>query len=806
MPDIHRFLFASLIGIFMYVSSAGQTIPAETVKDESVPPKTIELSSVPVHSLEVISQVKQAFKDLIPPHAVKKLKLHNDLVMAMTDTSLLSQADPESPSVNLRYLENRRLMLEEERKKIKNEENSLKELINPLDTLSTWMSNEIAAWNNTISLHKGENISATLLGKMKSTVVFLDSSQSYLNIRTQTLNRLLERTNTMSISIDLSLERTKVLLKRKERNSLYIDAPPFFQLEFAKNYFKEISQSFSNVRNVKLRELGDYFSYHLDSLFFLIVIIILLFLFFNRLRTRIQVNMEGYGKFYKQMFLLMLSQPLAGAIIVSLTLSVVLFPGRPVSFRELQTYVFAIPLIFLLNRILQRLYRLYFYVFTVTLLLCMIQILLSPDTTIYRVMLFLIAIVEIGLLSMLLHKIRKERRATFNQKRMLYVFFALNVLLAVTGLFANIFGRVTLTEMAMNAIFSNILTSVTLFITSILINGMIAGGIDSQTGRKINTFVTYGELIKIRAIRIINIVSVFFWINIVLSAFHVDDFVLGVLFSALTYTFKVGTISFSISLLIIFFSVIFLAYYLAKFLQVMLEQDILIRMPLAKGLPHTIAVGLKYLIVIGGFFLAVNATGMPLDKVTIILGAFSVGIGFGLQNIFNNMVSGLILLFERPIQLGDTVQVGQLTGQVKSIDLRSSNIHTFDGAEVIVPNGQLVSNEVINWTLSDKKRRLEVTVGVGYDSDPVLVHKLLLEIIQTNTGVIQDPEPFVLFSNLGQSSLDFTLVFWIADYNMGRKVKSDVLFDIFRVLGGNGIKIPYPQQDVHIIPGKVREM
>ena len=207
---------------------------------------------------------------------------------------------------------------------------------------------------------------------------------------------------------------------------------------------------------------------------------------------------------------------------------------------------------------------------------------------------------------------------------------------------------------------------------------------------------------------------------------------------------------------------------------------------------------IQYSLITAGFFLAVNAAGIPLDKLTIILGAMSVGIGFGLQNIFNNLVSGLILLFERPIQLGDTVEVGQLTGNVKSIGLRSSNIITFQGAEVIVPNGQLISNEVINWTLSDQKRRVELNVGVSYESDPKLVHRLLMDILNEHTELVKDPEPLVFFNALGESSLDFTLLFWVSDYIHGRRIKSEILFSVFEVFKNNNIEIPFPQRDIHV--------
>jgi len=799
MPRILRFITASLM-VMLHLSSLGQADSLKTKQETEKPPRTIELSGVPIRSLEVESHVKQAFKDMLPPNTVRKYKLSNDLVMAMIDTSLMAQIDPNSPAINLKYLQNRRYMLLEEQKTIDEAEASLREIINPIDTLSNWISRESEAWKNTIKLHAGETLEANIIARMNSTVSFLDSALASLNARTQTLSMLLERTMAMSVSLDLSLERTNLLLSRKERNSLAVDSPPFFSLEFSKNYFREVSLSLLNLKNVKLREIRDYLADHMEAFIGLLFVFVLVYLVFRRLKARIRINMEGVGRFYKDMFILMLSQPMAGSVIITLTLSYLFFPGRPVSFRELQTYIVAIPMIFLMNRMLQRHYRFYFYVFTVTVLLYMIQILLSPETTIYRVSFFLISVVETVLLSLLLHRIRTEKMLNSTQKRWLYGFFALNVLLAIAGFIANVTGRVTLTEMLLNAVFSSILSSVILFISALLANGMITGGIDSQTGKKVNTFVKYGELIKKRAIRIINILAVVLWINIVLAAFHLDTLVLGMLAAMFTYQFKVGTISFSISLLLVFWFVILLSYYFARYLQVLLEEDLLNRLPLAKGLPHTIAMAMKYTLIVCGFFLAVNATGMPLDKVTIILGAFSVGIGFGLQNIFNNMVSGLILLFERPIQLGDTVQVGQLTGQVKSIDLRSSNIHTFDGAEVIVPNGQLVSSEVINWTLSDKKRRLEIPVGVGYESDPAVVSDLLMGVMMNNPRVLKTPDPMVLFSGLGQSSLDFVLVFWIADYNDGRIIKSDVLFGVFRTLKEKGIKIPFPQTDVHIIP------
>ena len=198
-----------------------------------------------------------------------------------------------------------------------------------------------------------------------------------------------------------------------------------------------------------------------------------------------------------------------------------------------------------------------------------------------------------------------------------------------------------------------------------------------------------------------------------------------------------------------------------------------------------------------GFLVAAAAAGMELTNLTIIIGAFSVGIGFGLQNIFNNLVSGLILAFERPIKEGDTVEVNQLLGIVKKIGIRSSVVRTYDGAEVIVPNGELISNNMINWTLSDAQRRMDIRVGVAYGTDPERVLDILLEAAKAQEHVNRDPEPRAYFIGFGESSLDFRLLAWIdLDYRL--ETESALRVEINRLIKEAGIEIPFPQRDLHV--------
>ncbi len=197
-------------------------------------------------------------------------------------------------------------------------------------------------------------------------------------------------------------------------------------------------------------------------------------------------------------------------------------------------------------------------------------------------------------------------------------------------------------------------------------------------------------------------------------------------------------------------------------------------------------------------FLALNAAGINLSSLAVVLGALSVGIGFGLQNIVSNFVSGIILLIERPIKKGDWISVSGHEGYVRKIAVRSTEIETFDHASVIVPNADLVSQSVLNWVHTNKIARVKTYVGVSYDSDPENVKKLLLEAVNELPIALRIPEPTVLFQNFGDSSLDFELRFCIREADGMATAKSDANFAIFRKFKAHDISIPFPQREILI--------
>lgn len=217
------------------------------------------------------------------------------------------------------------------------------------------------------------------------------------------------------------------------------------------------------------------------------------------------------------------------------------------------------------------------------------------------------------------------------------------------------------------------------------------------------------------------------------------------------------------------------------------------------GAAHAASVIVKYVVISIGFVVILQSAGIDLSALTVLAGALGLGLSFGLQNITSNLVSGLIVLVERPIKVGDRIEVSGVTGDVKNIALRATTICTNDNIEIIVPNSQFISSNVVNWSHSSRDVRVSLDVGVSYDADPELVRRILLEVAKSHEGVLSDPAPTVIFKGFGDSSLNFVLRVSTRSYVTTPSIlQSDLNFAIFKQFKNNRIEIPFPQRDLHI--------
>ncbi|MEI6185445.1 MAG: mechanosensitive ion channel domain-containing protein, partial [Bacteroidota bacterium] len=249
----------------------------------------------------------------------------------------------------------------------------------------------------------------------------------------------------------------------------------------------------------------------------------------------------------------------------------------------------------------------------------------------------------------------------------------------------------------------------------------------------------------------------------------------------------VGSTTFTMGSVVVFFLIIWVANFLQKYIGYFFDDTVNEDIVAKKKIGTSILL-IRLLILTVGFLLGVAASGLPIDKITIVIGALGVGIGLGLQNIVNQLVSGIILAIERPIQVGDAIDIGGRSGKVKEIGIRSSRLLTADGAEIIVPNGDLLSQTITNWTMNNNHIRVEIIVKIGNTQNIDNIKASIISIL-SNTDVMNTPEPQILVTGIAKEGFELKVLFWVFEISKSATMKSEILKHIYEKCQSDGVDI-----------------
>ncbi len=549
-----------------------------------------------------------------------------------------------------------------------------------------------------------------------------------------------------------------------------------------------------------------YYAYNIKAhLALTIFLIVILVLFKNHIKKWSEEKLD----FSLNASLRIIFNPIATGFLLSLLLAGVIYPDATIIVNNMR-YLMLIPLMVILPGILPDIRKRFLFVFVILIVLMRITELISELALLTRLIYLtsnIIAIIVVWPVIMPGSNMKQFRSGSWWDFglfiiKLCTIGFAISI---VSNLIGNVFLSIYLTRGGVSAIFWGVL----FYVLVVVLESLIALIMQTNLAQSTSLVKQYPDELKKHTSRIIRIFSFVFWLSFVTKNFLIYDLITGWFIDFFTDSYELGTLNISFGSILSFIIAIWISFTMARFIRFILQEEILSHFDMPRGVPGAIGMITRLIIIIFGFIVAFGVAGIDLSKITIIIGALGVGIGFGLQNIFNNLVSGLILAFERPIQVGDVIQIASLDlmGEVKEIGFRASTIRTFDGAEVIVPNGNFVSNEMINWTLSDKRRRQEILVGVEYGSDLKKVLEVLNKTVADHDNVLKNPGPLIIFNGFGDSSLNFRVLFW-THFQVGLTTKSAVGIAIDEALKAAGITIPFPQTDLHVksIDGDIKKI
>ena len=412
--------------------------------------------------------------------------------------------------------------------------------------------------------------------------------------------------------------------------------------------------------------------------------------------------------------------------------------------------------------------------------------LLLVNTYSARLITFFVNFFSIFLGFLFFKRIREEQKFFPRYFKVLPLLFIFLNLLAVL---CNLFGRVTLSQVFGNAGISNFVQAIGLIVfIQIVLEAVFTQLEADKKSSRFSAYLNY-QNVESRLRTVLTFIAGIYWFINLCQNLNIYDQTYEAVTDFLNTPRAVGSTSFTLGSILLFFIVIWIANILQKYIGYFFGDtgdDITADKKTRLG---TSILLVRLLVLTAGFLLGVLASGIPLDKVTIVIGALGVGIGLGLQNIVNNLVSGVILAIERPIQVGDLIEIGGNAGRVKDIGIRSSRIVTAEGAEVIIPNGDMLSQKLTNWTLSNNHMRIEIGLKLGDGADLDKARKTVLELLQSQEDILTRPEPQVLFRSITQGGADAQILFWAHDLNKGLQLRSDMLQKIYAACKQENIPI-----------------
>lgn len=795
-------LFASFI---LPHKLSGQGIIPQTAQNETA---QVNSDSVVLRPFPVTGITKEfgATNDLIVG-SDKNLMTEEQEVKITSDTdSLFSQVNLFLGDSILLTLEGRtNRELDEISQRAQFYLNQIEVLQNDLSKVAEDMESELALfqakkqrWLLTLEQESEEETASSRLDRIQKTVLRIDSVKSLFQEDLEFIVEEQDKLADKRIALEALVGKVSNQKEELGANILKRDMPGFFKdiaglggsklLQLHKDTFKRSIQT-----DYMLLKAG----YMRDVIIAMLMLLALLgyTIWFKNNRTR--VISEEYSELTGWRLSIVNSPAVSTVFVIALMIRL-LVPTLPMAFHGLNLTILLVAMIILTIRIYGAKFRTWAIVLVIATCSNYLYELSYNPGGIMRIV--LMGVNFMGLwLSFWLYK-RKPFKSLIKSPGV-YMFFRVLIVVALAleflAILANLVGAFRLAEFLALLPLEIFVLAIVIQISSKLGDTILYLILSSKNLQKLNVFREEFQVIHKKCVWLVNVLLLFLFVSISLRIFRVKDMVFEWAREVFTDGIKIGAVEISLGSILIFVFVIWLSIMISRMVRFILEKDVFTRVKTAKGIPGTVVMLLRIALISGGFFLAAAASGMHLTNLSIVLGAFSVGIGFGLQNIFNNMVSGLILAFERPINVGDVIQVGTLMGTVKSIGLRSSKIKSFDGAEVIVPNGNLISNEMINWTLADSYRRMDIRVGVAYGTDPERVLALMEDVATEHDQVREKPAPKAYFLEFGDSSLNFRLLAWV---NLDNRlaVESELNVLINKKLAEAGIVIPFPQTDLHI--------
>lgn len=601
------------------------------------------------------------------------------------------------------------------------------------------------------------------------------------------LNSLKQELVPLMTTLDLTDHRIALVLKDKKENLLAQDSPFLFNASVDKQFGSAQVTTTRDLHDTHLKNTKLFLQEKKEKLVLYILSFLLwiwIFRYFRKWRA------SAKGSFIRPYLrsAIILDHFLSLSLLAWFIEYFILFSGRPFFLDQIMIVLTLLPLGYFGKKVIPSRVLTFFWILTILFILSShSSILIGSGNTLERWILFGVSLATTITYSILSFRERKEPEATkwenlvrYGKKILPFLLF-----LSFISLITNLAGRFTLAKLLLQTQFVMLMGGILLMIGDMALESLFSMFLRTPAGRASRILSHYPTRSRRYFNLLLRVLFLFYWVRAIVNNLGISDWVSTLWRTWMDFGYTFGEVTLKVGHLFDFLLIVIFFGILAKFLQVLISEEILSRLNLKRGVPLAVGILTRYFLLLLGFLMAIAAMGITMDRLSIIIGALGVGIGFGLQNIIGNFISGLILVFERPIHIGDVIVTDQVEGVVTEIGARASKVRSWDGAEMVVPNMVFISSTITNWTLSDSTRRRSLTFFADPEANPTEVIQMIQQVIRKHPLVKRYPDPLVLYKGYRDFYNEFQALYWVETEIL--RTDSEISSQVFEAMKEKGI-------------------
>jgi len=798
-------LFIILV-LFFSLGAQAQDKDSQVTDSTQVVDKTISMDNIPEET-ERVAQRLTELRGVLKPSAaiteVDSLLLTFDVEINTMKDSLLSQL----ANLTRRELKVRKVKWTNYHSRLQGYQDVLKNRTEDVSNINDEIVLELQKWELTKEKLVSDGTSIDIYSGLDQVIAALQDVLKTVHNRLESIFIIQKGLIELVLTVDETLSEIDQIVLQMQKDYFVFDSEPIW---VSKKTGRSAIDTITvvSVSNTKLissgikenkEQLKEFLALNFKTLVVQIAFILLLLLLMIRVRNKWKQDVNELNNPIEIQAKIVLSHPISSSIVAGVLISAFFYDALIPAFVEIHMILILFGMIYLLPKLTTNRFRIFLVLIFFVYFVQIFQEYLGPEAVMVRWLMIVNAII-LMMAFVVGRKIMKQSPILFKPiYRLFKVVAPFYIILSLLSVITNIIGMVSLSNLLLYGVLTSTVLGFVVFLTVKVIVSLVVLIFKLIRSSSIEALSTMINATHQRIQPILIWIGLIVWVIFTLKGFDLFYFIKSWINEIMILQWEVGEMTISLGGILAFFGIFILFLILAKLTATIFKDEWMINV-LPRGVSPAISLLLRITLIGVGLYIALSAAGLDLSKLGFILGALGVGIGFGLQNVVLNFISGLILAFERPINIGDTIEIDQEFGVVTDIGVRSSHIRSYSGYEAIIPNGDLISKKVINYTLTDRDRRSKILMKTAPSADPEKVIELFNRIASDHPNTYSDPAPITYFYGYDpDGTLSFALLYWLT-FSDTLETDSAIALEIFSALKKAGIQAPAPVR--RIVDGK----